>query len=213
MGRRARLIGAALALLGLWLLVGWGATRAVDAPLVAWTLTHRVRGTSILAAALALSEMALIAGGLAGLYRRQPALLARLAGLLLAVAGAVWLLKHIALPVGDGWYAGNFPSGHTAAGATLGLLLLAAVRRLPLVRPAARVLGAAAAAFTAGFGLVALYPMGHSPTEVAGGFLLAGLAAQPGWAALGQAPPGALPGFLAAWARPSGPAAAPAPPG
>jgi len=205
MARRRRLTGAALILLlALWALVAAGALRSLDEPWRAWTETHRVRGTSILTGWLAIDEMAVLALTLSALLRREPRTLAALGALAVGAAAAVWSMKTI----GGAWagaLADNFPSGHTAGGALLCGWLAATVARLPLRAGPARALGVACWGLGALFGLVALYPMGHGPSEVLGGYLLALAAGAPGAALIAAGPPLPLPAALARLA--------PAPPG
>jgi membrane-associated phospholipid phosphatase len=94
------------------------------------------------------------------------------------------------------WYANNFPSGHTTVGALLCLLLARVLTVLPwpVPGPVGRLRGLCFA--LAGlFGVLAVFPMGHVPSEMVGGFVLAGTAAQiaAGWIAAALPPPAPVP--------------------
>jgi membrane-associated phospholipid phosphatase len=197
MARRLRLTaGALVILLALWALVAAGALRPLDEPWRVWVETHRVRGTSILAGWLAIDEMGVLALALVALLRPAPRTLLALGALALGAAVAVGGMKAVGAAGAGGW-AGNFPSGHTTGGALLCGWLAVAVARWPLRPGPARALGAACWGLAALFGLVALYPMGHGPSEVLGGYLLALAAGAPGAALLAAGPTPPLPAALA----------------
>jgi hypothetical protein len=202
-GRQRLAIGTGVGLLlALWLLVGLGGLQGLDGPFIAWVPAHRIRGMSILAAYLLIAEMGLIAGVLVALFWRRWGLLCRLAALLVLVFMTIWVLKH-AGETWPGWAASNFPSGHTSGGALLSLLLMAAVARIPLRAGPARALRVAGWAFVMLFGALALYPLGHGPAEVVGGYVLAAIAAVTARPWIAAAPPPRVPGFLALLAQDS----------
>ena len=196
MARRPALaVATGLALLlVLWGLVGAGALRGLDGPVHAWTLRHRPPGSGTLIKWLLAGEMLVLAGVLAWLLRGHLGLLARLGALVIGAEGVVWALKHAGRGWDVPWYANNFPSGHTTVGALLCLLLARVLAALP--GPDAGLVGmlrGVCFALAGLFGALAVFPMGHVPSEMVGGFVLAGTAAQIGGGWIAAAfPPRAL---------------------
>jgi len=173
-------VGAGFALLLLlWGLVGMGALRGLDGPVHAWTLRHRPPGSGTLVKWVLAGEMGLLAAVLAWLLRGHLGLLVRLGALVIGAEGVVWVLKHAGRGWDGPWYANNFPSGHTTVGALLCLLLARALAWLPVSGPVGR-LRALCFALAGLFGALAVFPMGHVPSEMVGGFVLAITAAQIG---------------------------------
>ena len=187
---RIVVVAAGLALLLiLWTLVGIGALRGLDGPVHAWTLRHRPPGSGTVIKWLLAGEMGLLAAVLAWLLRGHVGLLVRLGALVIGAEGVVWVLKHAGRGWDVPWYANNFPSGHTTVGALLCLVLARALARLPVSGPVGRLRGLCFA-LAGQFGLLAVFPMGHVPSEMVGGFVLAITAAQigGGWIAVALPP-------------------------